>query len=456
MRKFRLLFAMVLAAAVSFTACEPKGGEEVAVPTVAVTLDEASVTADSFSVSVVTANAEKASWLVAAHGEEGVTAAVVFETGTAIPAESLNVAETPAVVAVTGLTAKTEYDLYVAVENKGKQTLSEVVCVTTAAPAAQVVEFSADATVGNGACEMSMSLMEAGGKPGQYLMLANADWDVAQLMMLDYDFAQFGCESYSYLTGHHYPLAAGSFNEMTFPTVSCLMVDPGYTNFTIGEVTYYPIVPESATDADGNPYGVTVTTMVPQGQDLNLLDFNVPAVKEVDDAGNPVGEVVIIKGQYMGPLQYVLTKPSAEFSLEDRGFLEFEGTQEGSIVTLISRSVVNGDFKMILDLSDYEGVMASEEGVLYLAGEETNLSGYFWDSFDDITYNFTEGGFMLFSTDKKDTFTLEVGRARGWKMEGPSFAYDITPGTYTIKVSGLGGSNSTEGVGKDDEQNIIL
>jgi hypothetical protein len=41
-------------------------------------------------------------------------------------------------------------------------------------------------------------------------------------------------------------------------------------------------------------------------------------------------------------------------------------------------------------------------------------------------------------------------------MEGPSFAYDITPGTYTIKVSGLGGSNSTEGVGKDDEQNIIL
>jgi hypothetical protein len=191
---------------------------------------------------------------------------------------------------------------------------------------------------------------------------------------------------------------------------------------------------------------------------LNLLEFNVPAVKELDDAGNPVGEVVVIKGQYMGPLQYVLTKPSGEFSLEERGFLEFEGTQEGSIVTLISRSVVNGDFKMILDLSHNEGVMASEEGVLYLAGEGNNLSGYFWDSLDDINYNFTEGGFVLYSTDKKDTFTLEVGERRGWKMEGQSVGYDVEPGIYTITINGLqgqGSGNSNEDVTKDEETSVI-
>ncbi|MBO5813528.1 MAG: hypothetical protein J6R13_03325, partial [Alistipes sp.] len=54
------------------------------------------------------------------------------------------------------------------------------------------------------------------------------------------------------------------------------------------------------------------------------------------------------------------------------------------------------------------------------------------------------GGFLLYSTDKKDTFTLEVGERRGWKMEGPSFVYDITPGTYTIKVSGLQSGSQLE------------
>ena len=456
MKKFRFLLAMVLTAAVSFTACDPQGKEpSVPAPTVAVTLDEASVAQDGFTVSVVTTDAEKAAWLVVAQGTEAVTAESVFAEGTEIPAELLNVAEVPAVVAVTELEAATAYDFYVAVENKGKQVLSEVVSVTTAEiPAAAVVEFYADETMGSGACEMSMNLAEMIGAPGHYLVLASTN-GLAQLMMLDYDFASFGCESYSYLTGHHYPLAKGSFNEMQFPTTSCLMVDPGYTNFGIGEVTYYPIVPESATDAEGNPYGVTVTTMVPSGQDLNLLEFNIPAVKELDDEGNPVGEVVVIKGQYMGSLQYQLSKPSYPFNLKQFGFTTFEAVQEGNQVILTSQSVANGDFKMYLDLSHNEGVLANEDGVLYMAGEGNNLNGYYWSAIDDATFLFTEGGFLLYTTETPNVYTLEVGARRGWKMEGQNYGYDIEADTYTITINGLESGNTNEEVTKDEETSII-
>ena len=456
MKKFRFLLAMVLTAAVSFTACDPQGKEpSVPAPTVAVTLDEASVAQDGFTVSVVTTDAEKAAWLVVAQGTEAVTAESVFAEGTEIPAETLNVAEVPAVVAVTELEAATAYDFYVAVENKGKQVLSEVVSVTTAEiPAAPVVEFYADETMGSGACEMSMNLAEMIGAPGHYLVLASTN-GLAQLMMLDYDFASFGCESYSYLTGHHYPLAKGSFNEMQFPTTSCLMVDPGYTNFGIGEATYYPIVPESATDAEGNPYGVTVTTMVPQGTDLNLLEFNIPAVTELDAEGNPAGEVVVIKGQYMGSLQYQLSKPSYPFNLKQFGFTTFEAVQEGNQVILTSQSVANGDFKMYLDLSHNEGVLANEDGVLYMAGEGNNLNGYYWSAIDDATFLFTEGGFLLYTTETPNVYTLEVGARRGWKMEGQNYGYDIEADTYTITINGLQSGNTNEEVTKDEETSII-
>ena len=451
MKKFRFLLAMVLAAAVSFTACDPQGGEPtVPTPTVVVTLDEASVAQDGFTVAVVTTDAEKAAWMVVAQGTEAVTAESVFAEGTEIPAETLNVAEVPASVVVTELAAATAYDFYVAVENKGKQVLSEVVSVTTAAvPAAPVVEFFADETTGTGVCEMSMNLAEMLNAPGHYLMLANANWDSAMLMMFDYDFASFGCESYSYLTGHHYPLVAGSFNEMVLPTVSCLMVDPGYTNFGIGETTYYPIVPETAVDAEGNPYGVTVTTMVPQGTDLNLLEFNIPAVTELDAEGNPVGEVVIIKGSYMGSLQYVLSKPSYPFNLKQFGFTTFEATQNDSQLILTSQSVANGEFKMYLDLSHNNGVLADAEGVLYMAGDGMNLNGFYWSSIDDENYIFTEGGFVLSTTAKANEFNLEVGERRGWKMEGQSIAYDVEPGVYTITINGLQTGNSVEDLPRD-------
>ena len=448
MKKFRLLLMMVLAAAVSFTACNPQNGPETATPTVVVTLDEASVAADGFTVTVATTNAEKAAWVVVAH-ETIVTADVVLAEGTEIPVETLNVAEVPATVAVADLAAQTDYDFYVAVVNKEKQVLSEVVCVTTTAAPAQVVEFTADETLGNGACEMSMNLAEMIGAPGHYLMLSNANWECAMLLMLDYDFASFGCETYSYLTGHHYPLAKGSFNEMQFPTTSCLMVDPGYTNFGIGEVTYYPIVPETEVDAEGNPYGVTVTTMVPSGSDLNLLEFNIPAVTELDDEGNPVGEVVVIKGSYMGSLQYQLSKPSYPFNLKQFGFTTFEATQNESQLILTSQSVANGEFKMYLDLSHNEGVLADAEGVLYMAGEGMNLNGYYWSAIDDENFIFTEGGFTLKTTANKNEFALEVGERRGWKMEGQSIAYDVEPGIYTITINGLQTGNSVEDLPRD-------
>ena len=88
-----------------------------------------------------------------------------------------------------------------------------------------------------------------------------------------------------------------------------------------------------------------------------------------------------------------------------------------------------------------------------------NLEGYYFDPIDIAEYNFTEGGFVLLPGTKEGEYIIEVGERRGWKMGGGNKQFNIVPGTYTIQVEGLDsneGGNSTEDVGKDDEQNIIL
>ena len=157
----------------------------------------------------------------------------------------------------------------------------------------------------------------------------------------------------------------------------------------------------------------------------------------------------------MGSLQYQLSKPSYPFNLKQFGFTTFEAVQEGNQVILTSQSVANGDFKMYLDLSHNDGVLANEDGVLYMAGEGMNLNGYYWSAIDDATFLFTEGGFLLYTTETPNVYTLEVGARRGWKMEGQNYGYDIEADTYTITINGLESGNTNEEVTKDEETSII-
>ena len=458
MKKFRLLLMMLLAAAVSFTACN-NGGEEVTPtdpndPTVVVTLDEEELYPDAFMAKVVTTNAERAAWTVVAHDEPVVVANVLAE-GVQIPAGELNNAEVPALVLAEDLTPATAYDLYVAVEGNGKQVLSAPLCVTTAEAEAlgSVVEFYVDNSMGGGNVEVGGMSLDTFNQPGQYITISAYGEDgetleySASLIMFDHDYADFGCTSYSYLTSHHYPVVAGSFDMGTFPTTSALMADPGYVNFTVNGKTYYPVVPTAATDAEGNPYGVSVITLVPNGQDLNMLEFNLPVVDEDNN------EYVLV-GSYMGPIGYQLSKPKYPFDLEEFGYTEFVATQEGSIITLTS-DTIQGKLEMAFDISHNDNVFAAEadaeQGVTYVAGEGNNWSGYyFMPGLDEATYYFNEGSrIALFKTETEGEYRISVGRTleggSSWTMssESSSYDYEVPIGDYTIKVTGLGGGSDT-------------
>ncbi len=298
-----------------------------------------------------------------------------------------------------------------------------------------VVEFYGNEEAGTGVCQQSMSFAEMG-MPGQYLMLMNDKSDNALLFMLDYDCG----ETYQYLTSHHYPLVEGSFNMGVVPEVSCLMVDPGYTNFTIGGVIYYPIVPETANDADGNPYGVTVMTMCDQGVDMNLLEFNVPAVTELDNTtGKPVEgcDVYVIKGSYQGSLQYVLAKASMPFDLEQWGHTNFVKTEQDGVITLTSDSTTGGKFVMNFNTWGTEP-FATEEGQLYFTGDA--LTGYYVDFVEGETYyTFSDGARVtLATTATEGQYVLTISsRAGKWLLQNPDAPvdYEVVAKEYTLTVT---------------------
>ena len=424
MKKFRLLLMTVLAAAVAFTACEPKNGETVVAPTVVVTVDEASVTSDGFTAAVVTTDAEKAAWVVVAQGDATVTAAGVLETGTPIPAETLNVEATPATVVVAELEAETAYDFYVAVENKGKKVLSQVVSVTTAAatPAfSKIIEFYPTM------CEAT-SLVDAGVGVGHWLNFMDENYNMMSIVIQD---GTTDAMEYKFLQGITYPSATGNVMGGQMPTGSVVVCDPSLSNVSIyDEATdtekVYFFLGEQGNDATGMPYGVDILTAMPD-EDNNMITFNLVAE---DEEGNKV----LIVGQYTGPFGYPAAAAPIEFDLTEWGYTSFNATKEGNIVTLLSGGP-SGDFKLILDTTSYGGQAASADGNLYVVGD--NLSGYYFDALDFMDYNFTEGGFVLTKGEKEGEFLLEVGERRGWKMAGGNKQFNIVPKVYTITVTGL-------------------
>ena len=443
MKKFRLLLMMVLTAAVSFTACDtPEKGDDVATPTVALTLEAEEVYEDAFMAFAATTDAEKAAWLVVSHGDTTVTVDGVFANGTEIPADQLN-GEEPAMILVEDLEPATEYDLYVAVQNKGKKVLSEPLHVTTAeaAPQYPVVEMYFTE------CANALNLSQAGA-PGHMFTLNNADYTaMMNIMIVD----RSNAENYSYISTNFYPSVTCANGEMgmpVWPTGSGVVCNPAYSFASI-----YDAATESSKDYffvgdQGEEYGVDVITLMPD-TDNNMFTFNLLATTSIDDNGNPNGELVVVQGSFTGPLGYPVAPAAIDFDLQEWGYTSFEATKEGNVVRL-RKSSPQGDF--VINLTTTGETMANAEGVLYTV-ENENLSGYYFDPLDEVDYNFSAGGFTLTTTDTPGTYILEVGERRGWSFEGGNKVFNVVPKSYTVTITGLPeteGKNEIEDLPKED------
>lgn len=127
--------------------------------------------------------------------------------------------------------------------------------------------------------------------PGYSISIYDDTWTNCAFFDIS-DFENSDSE-FTHLTTHHYPMMNNfSWNLPTSSGIAAM------STFTIEGETFYSYVPDSPTDEDGNPYGVTIETEMPY-QDMNTLTFNIPAI---DSDGNPC----VLRGSYTGPLGYEL------------------------------------------------------------------------------------------------------------------------------------------------------
>ena len=304
-----------------------------------------------------------------------------------------------------------------------------------ATPEVPVIEFYADATMGTGELQGSVSLLQAIGSPGHLAYIASASGIMAQLLMIDYSVP---VEQYSYLNAGIYPVVAGSIDMGNIPAQTCLVADPGYCNFFDANTgkTYYPVVPETEVDADGMPYGVMLEySPAMTGQDLNYFVLNIPVV---DDDGNSA----VIQGAYMGPLGYENlgggaggAKQTYEFNMQQFGFTTFEATynEEYKMLALVSNSQ-NGTFRMNFNLGYTDGVWAGQAFDCVEGGGA--LSGYYWDQLDDAQFDFDSGRVLVEATETPGVYTLVVSSRNPLYFWGQSYDLQME-GEYTITVTGL-------------------
>ena len=267
-----------------------------------------------------------------------------------------------------------------------------------------------------------LNLLSKYSVPGHQITLV-AGLDMAVLTILDYDYEQAGCSTYTYITAKNYPLVEG--DSENFPTTSCLLVNNKMTYFIIGGVYYYPVVPENSTDEKGRPYGFNMLWTAMPYSDINVCEIYLPAVDEN-------GKQVIIDGGFSGVMEYEVSIPPTSFNLKTFGFNNFVAEAgEGNVVTLTSTSL-NGDFQFVLTTAD--GTYATPEGVSYSV-EGGTLSGSFIDSETFAKYTFTGGAITLKSPAAEgEPYTLRVDGAVGFAAPGLANTYEIVAGEYPIAI----------------------
>ena len=317
-------------------------------------------------------------------------------------------------------------------ENPGGETPTPE---TPATPA--LLEFYADATMGQGELMSSMNLTNAIGCPGHWLTLngvnmADGTAIVAQLVLLDYT---VDAMNYVYLNLGDYPVVAGSVDMGNIPTSNCLMADPGFTNFYVeaNGTTYYPYVPETAEDADGMTYGVTIMVNPSvTGKDLNLLMFNLPVV---DDAGNKT----VIQGSYTGPLGFQTdgggASQTAPFDLNEFGFSNFEAIYNASanMLSLAGQGMM-GNFRFNFNLSETDGVWVGQAFDCVEGGGA--LTGFYWDAQTDVDYTIDSGRVVVEATETPGEYLLVVSSRNPVVLWSRALTYEMA-GEFTVKVTGL-------------------
>ena len=346
-------------------------------------------------------------------------------------------------ILVEDLEPATEYDLYVAVQNKNKKVLSEPLHVTTAeaAPQYPVVELYFTE------CANALNLSQAGA-PGHMFTLNNADY-TAKMNIIIVD--RSNAENYSYISTNFYPSVTCANGEMgmpVWPTGSGVVCNPAYSSASVYDAATDSVKDYYFVGNQGEEYGVDVITLMPD-TDNNMFTFNLLATTSVDDNGNPNGELVVVQGSFTGPLGYPVAPAAVEFDLQEWGYTNFEATKEGNVVRL-RKSSPQGDF--VINLTTTGETMANAEGVLYTV-EDENLSGYYFDPLDEVDYNFSAGGFTLTTTDTPGTYTLEVGERRGWSFAGGNKLFNVVPKSYTVTITGLPeteGKNEIEDLPMED------
>ena len=292
-----------------------------------------------------------------------------------------------------------------------------------------VVEFYADATMGTGELFMGQSTMMSMYLPGHMLYVGN-ETGSAMLVLLDYDYQDFGCTTYTHLTGHHYPVLGGSVMDGNMPNQSCVVADQGgYSFFEVDGKSYSLVVPETQTSADGYPYGVTVMELVSSmNQDLNQLEFNLPAV---DAEGN----AVIIRGSYTGPLGYQLqaAKQEVPFNLTEWSFTNFtvdNYNEEYKVLKLVSNSQ-NGAVTFFFNLNETEGKFEGTFTAVSGSFEQAGMGGD-----DSSYYDLQDGRVVIEKGANPGEYTLLVSSRAPLVFWSQNLDY-VCEGEYTITVTGL-------------------
>lgn len=261
--------------------------------------------------------------------------------------------------------------------------------------------------------------------PGHKITLL-AGSDQAVITLLDYDYANAGCDTYSYLTTHNYPPVAG--DKENAPTQSGYVVNADMTYFIISGVTYRPFMPTELTDEKGKPYGFNMAWTTMPNMDTNVCEIRIPVE---DDKGNK-GVVV---GGFDGKMGYVFTPPPTNFDLKMFGFTAFEYQgNENNVVTLQSNSFVNGSF--ILQLTTTDGNIINGEDTPYSVEDKT-LDGYFWDAETGAKFEFEKGSASIVAEDAaNNAYILSVKSDILFSAPG-LYTYKLAAGEHKITISNL-------------------
>ncbi len=248
-----------------------------------------------------------------------------------------------------------------------------------------------------------------------WIIVSNEAGDSGELLFYD------NTTPFVALSGEYQTVVGTLGNEFKTP---CLLADPGYCCFTIGEKTYYPV--------SGS---VTVTTAMPD-MDTNGFDFNL--VVE-DESKRQYALKGALDNNIVGAFGYVGTSYT-DMDLAAWGFTTFEATSDASNTNLVRLTSTNANGNFVIELTTSDGDITN--GV-YSVSDGT-LSGYYFDGLDAKEYVFQDGQIMFEKVNgsEKKYKLLVSSRAGDWLIGDKYKVVVPSNGYYSITINSL---NSTTG-----------